>query len=113
MEGAIMNNLVKSGIRVLFVDDEKDVTISAARLLVAMGCEVKTAISVDDALSKIANTDNVVITDICMNGCSGIILCQKLKEKGYKAKIIAFSGDAFSGKDYYLNIGFDYFVLTN
>ncbi len=66
--------------RVLVVDDEKAMVLALKGLLTKEGYQVETASSGEDALRSIETGDfHVVVTDLSMNGMSGMDLLEKAR----------------------------------
>ncbi|HNV85550.1 MAG TPA: response regulator [Candidatus Omnitrophota bacterium] len=66
---------------VLVVDDEPNVLKIVGRRLTAMGYEVMTASSGEDALKKaFARRPDLVLLDLLMPGMDGAEVCSRLKE---------------------------------
>jgi CheY-like chemotaxis protein len=68
------------GVRILLVDDHKD-TLELQRMVLAMeGAEVRTALSVTDALAVLSDFPaDVVVTDISMPGRDGFEMLRQLR----------------------------------
>jgi two-component system response regulator FixJ len=87
-----------SGKKILVVDDE-DCVASMMRLMLSdAGFQTETARSGEDAVLLIKSalsancTFDIVITDICMPGISGIQLVEELRRDGLDVPVVAMSG---------------------
>ncbi len=79
--------------RLLVVDDDRDEGELLAELLATQGHEAVYADSGDAALEILETTDfHVVITDVRMNGMSGIELCGKVRTKHPDVPVIVVTG---------------------
>jgi len=83
-------------IRVLIVDDEKQLTLSMAKVLRIREFEVFTAFDGFDAVDAVKREDefDVVVLDIKMPGMDGIETLKKIKELAPDTAIIILTGHA-------------------
>ncbi|MBP3361228.1 MAG: response regulator [Clostridia bacterium] len=83
-------------LNVMIVDDEKTIRNGLAKYVKweEMGCEVKSvAASGEDALKCLGNTDiDIILTDIVMDGISGLELIDKVMREYPDIKTIILSG---------------------
>ena len=80
-------------IRILVVDDQEDVCRGLRRLLSSLGCHVRTASSAEQALDKMEqNPFHIVITDIKMEGMSGVDLFHRIQERWTGIEVILITG---------------------
>jgi DNA-binding NarL/FixJ family response regulator len=80
---------------VLVVDDEESIRISLQRMLEKDNYQVETADNGLMALNKLANHHfDLVLTDIMMDGISGIKLLQNIKEKYSDVLVLLMTGYA-------------------
>jgi len=81
------------GIRVLLVDDEKDLTAYLAKRLAARGMEVETASDGASALQAVQRSiPDVVVLDMLMPGMDGIQTLGALHERHPDLPVIILSG---------------------
>jgi len=81
--------------RVLLVDDEKDFVEALSQRLEVRDFEVTTALSGDDALTRIKDLDfDVVILDVQMPGKDGIETFKEIKNLKPLVEIIMLTGHA-------------------
>jgi diguanylate cyclase (GGDEF)-like protein len=86
---------MKSGMRILLVDDEKDIREAISHILCEKGYEVKESESGMDALALFkADFSPLIISDIIMNGMSGIELLAKVKQIQPATEVILITGYA-------------------
>lgn len=82
-------------IRVLLVDDEKDFVEALAQRLEARNLSITTALSGDEALSKLRDEDvDVVILDMLMPGMDGTETLRRIKEIKPLVEVILLTGHA-------------------
>lgn len=101
-------------LRVLIVDDEKDVALTLSALLRDGGYETQSAHNATEALTALPEFDpDVVICDILMPGMSGWELARQVrKTAGHdRPKLIAISGRYTQSADRLLSesVGFTHF----
>ncbi|MER3543563.1 MAG: hypothetical protein C4311_02905 [Chloroflexota bacterium] len=81
--------------RVLVVDDERTVRIGLEKLLRRSGYEVTTAESAEEALEHLRRTEfDVVMSDIRMNGLTGIDLLAQIQQIAPTTGVILMTGYA-------------------
>lgn len=81
--------------RVLLVDDEKDFVEALSQRLEVRDFDVKTALSGDEALTRIKELDfDVVILDVQMPGKDGIETFKEIKSLKPLVEIIMLTGHA-------------------
>jgi putative two-component system response regulator len=69
-----------TGAMILVVDDEPEVRALLRDQLMSLGYRVRTAASAEQALTVVEETPpDLVLTDVHMNGISGVELCARLK----------------------------------
>jgi len=105
--------------RLLIVDDEETLTFSLYQTFInaPIECEVITASSGDDALSRVEEKPfDVVITDIAMPGINGLDLLSLIKAKNPQTRVIiitAYGSDEREdqamkrGAEFYIEKPFD------
>jgi putative two-component system response regulator len=82
----------ESGPLVLVVDDDDDIRDILAYGITASGCRVLTADSAESALGVLSSQQiEVVISDIHMEGLSGIDLCREVKKR-FSADVVIITG---------------------
>jgi DNA-binding response OmpR family regulator len=83
------------GMRVLLVDDDAAVLEVFADMVTAMGAEVATAISVQEARPLLETfRPTVVITDVYMPDENGLVLRAEVREWNPKVPVVALTGAA-------------------
>ena len=83
------------GMRVLLVDDDAAVLEVFADMVAAMGAEVTTAISVQEARPLLETfRPTVVITDVYMPDENGLVLRAEVREWNPKVPVVALTGAA-------------------
>ena len=108
-----LRTALRQTIRVLHVDDDSGFLKVAKSFLEAQGpFEVETALSVEEALRKLGETEyDVVISDYHMSGKDGLQFLKELREKGNNIPFIIFTG---KGREEVairaLNLGADNYV---
>lgn len=97
-------------IRVLLVDDDDRFRSNMARLLESKGFEIVTAQSAQEALSKVDQDPDVVITDFQMPGMNGNEFVEAFKERRPTTQVIMLTGHGSikSAVDAYCDGAFDY-----
>ena len=81
--------------RLLVVDDEQDMLLLLGTLLKKEGCDVETAMSGEEAISKMKdNTPDLVITDLFMGGMNGMQLMESIHSSTPLLPVIILSGQA-------------------
>jgi len=86
--------------RVLLVDDEKELVTTMAQRLALRGIDADWVTSCEDALKSVeAESYDIAILDVKIPGLSGIELKKKLEEKCPGMKFIFMTGHG-SEKDY-------------
>lgn len=109
-------HLSLTGERMLIVDDDKDVLIFLSAVLSEKGAEVRTALSVQEALKAIQDfKPNMLVSDIAMPGEDGYSLIRKVRssEIGNEKRLHAVALTAYAGaedRERALSEGFDTFV---
>ena len=79
--------------QVLVIDDDAVVGHSFDRVLSEKGYEVKTALSGEDGLKDMENTDyDVVFTDIKMPGMDGIEVAERIRERCPWTPVVVITG---------------------
>jgi PAS domain S-box-containing protein len=100
--------------RVMVVDDLDQNRNVLCHMLTAIGCEVASASSGDDALGQLPDWEaDLVFLDVLMPGKSGIETALELRRTaaGRVPKLVAFSASAFeTQRTQYLESGFDAFM---
>ncbi|MCK5031518.1 MAG: response regulator, partial [Thermoplasmatales archaeon] len=96
MTAAVDKNTYIGTERVLFVEDNLEISRIMERTLKKYGYEVITALNGDEALKKIENFNrkiDIIVTDIIMPGqYSGIQLVEDLRKKMPAVKVLYISG---------------------
>lgn len=84
--------------RILVVDDDEGVRLTIQHLLLKIGCEVRLAGNVAEALESFrAFAPTLVITDLIMPGQEGTVLIASLKQRAPLTWVVAMSGGARMG----------------
>lgn len=100
--------------KMLIVDDEETLTYSLYQsfILAQQNYEVVTAASGEEANEKLnASEFDLVITDICMPGISGIELLEQIKEKYPNTEVIVMTAyGSEDKKDEALQKGARYYI---
>src|SRR5262245_2835500 len=79
--------------RILVVDDEPGVLNAFEEMLTGLGHQVITAANGDGALERIHDdSPDVVVTDLCMPGMSGLDAFRKIREVNPKLPLIIMTG---------------------
>ncbi|HYG74019.1 MAG TPA: PAS domain S-box protein [Planctomycetota bacterium] len=101
-----------SGCRVLVVDDEPDTCELLLFILQNAGATVETALSVADAVPRLATfKPDILLSDIGMPGENGYLMLEKLRATGSKIPAIAISAFARNeDRDRALKAGFQDFL---
>src|SRR5581483_11850739 len=102
-------------LRVLVVDDNKDIALTLRLLLEDEGCEVQTAHDGREALVVYADFDpDALIADIGLPGASGWEVARAIRKigEGERPLMIAISGEYIKGADRIMTemSGFNYFL---
>ncbi|MBF0519130.1 MAG: response regulator [Nitrospirae bacterium] len=85
----------KSDITVLLVDDEEELVKIMSKRLVVRGFKADTALSGEEAVSKVKEKHfDVIVLDIAMPGIDGIQALKKIKEEDKDSQIIMMTGYA-------------------
>jgi DNA-binding NtrC family response regulator len=89
-----MVDLVKDNTAILVVDDEESLRLTFQMFLSREGYgPVEVASTYDDALALIEKRDfDLVVSDIVMDGASGIDLLRTIKEKGVECPVVMVTG---------------------
>lgn len=75
--------------QVLIVDDDRQVLFVLSEALIRRGYQVTTARSGEEALEEVGqNSFDLVITDLKMDGMSGLELTQNLRQRDHHAPVI-------------------------
>ena len=85
----------RSALRVLVIDDDKDVADSLAMLLEVLGCDVRTAYSGTGGVSLVSDFQpRIVFLDIGMPGMNGYETARRIRSEpaGRRAQVIALTG---------------------
>ena len=78
---------------ILLVEDEDSVRMFASRALIKFGYSVTEASDANQALEHLNNDSfNILITDVCMPGISGIELAKSVSQQYKDINIILISG---------------------
>jgi len=93
--------------RILIVDDDRDVLDLIATFLASINADVTKAVNVQQAIDFVDNNAfyeyyDVVITDINMPGPDGTQLIKYIRSKGISAPIIAITGGVGDSVDEYV-----------
>jgi DNA-binding NtrC family response regulator len=81
--------------RVLIVDDDEDMNQLVAEVLHERGIEAVCCLRGEDAMSAVAEAD-AVVTDVNLDGESGLELCARILVAHPGLPIVVVSGDATS-----------------
>ncbi len=85
----------RDGIRVLVVDDEKDIRAGAERILVREGLEVRTAANGTEGLERFgAEPFDVILLDLKMPGMDGMEVLRSVRAKAADVLVIVITGFA-------------------
>jgi putative two-component system response regulator len=80
--------------KVLVVDDEKSIRITAGEILRGAGYDVSVAENVSDALGKLSAEDfDVVLSDIVLPGASGVDLLKSIRDAAPDVQVIMMTGE--------------------
>jgi len=75
--------------KILIVDDEKNIRMTISQALEDMDVEIETAVSGEEALSKVKEVDfELVLLDLSMPGIDGIEVLEKLSKERPDIRII-------------------------
>lgn len=80
--------------RILVVDDEEIVHLTLSRILSKEGYQLERAMNADDALARIAEGFQLVMTDIRMPGIDGIEFLNRIKKMDPNLAVIVMTGYA-------------------
>lgn len=81
-------------LRILIIDDDKFIRNQLASLFTTDNSAVLIFKTAEDALDTITNNGaDFVLTDIYLDGMTGLELISLLKDKGNKTPVIAMTGD--------------------
>ena len=80
-----------AGVRVLVTDDDPDVVEMVRRVLEECGAEVRTARSAAEAVEKLAEPVDVILSDIGMPGRDGYDMLREIRERGDETPAIAMT----------------------
>lgn len=81
-------------VRVLIVEDEGVLRLTFKQFLRAEGFEVATAENFDQAVAQLeAHPFDVVVTDILLEGKTGVDLLRTIKERGWPCTVIVMTGE--------------------
>ena len=84
-----------TGARALLVDDNEDTVSTLAMLLELEGLQVRTALSAKAAMEVVELFEpHVAVIDIGLPEIDGLALCQLLRARVPKCRMVAFSGYA-------------------
>ena len=86
---------VSAPARILVVDDEPAVRAAMARSLALHGYEVTCAVSGEEAIRAIDDAESrfdLVITDVVMDGMSGVALAEELRARDESLPVILVTG---------------------
>jgi DNA-binding response OmpR family regulator len=82
---------------VLFVDDDEDLCVLVQVALVERGFDVVTASSFEEATEAAASrVFDVVVTDVHLNGHSGLDLCRRFRDSAPRLPVIVLSGNSLA-----------------
>ncbi len=80
--------------KVLIVDDEESIRYTFACFLTDEGYAVETAMSYDEAIARINETDfDIIFADIILGGKSGIDVLREVKNRSLTCPVIMITGD--------------------
>ncbi len=80
-------------LNILVVDDQEDVRRGLGRLIGALGCEVQTCASGEEALARMQKEDfDIIFTDIKMEGMSGVELLEKINHHWSDVQVVMITG---------------------
>ena len=102
-----------SPLRVLLIDDEKDLVHTLVERLTLRGIEAEGVLTGDEALARIAEKEfDVVVQDLKMPGLSGTELLGRIKQArpGVPVIVITGYGAVRSGEEAIHEGAFDYLV---
>lgn len=86
----------KQNLKLLIVDDEKDICLSAQAYFVKRGLSVSTAGSGIEALFLIPIfKPDIIVLDLTLNDLSGEEVLKKLRENDKEAKVIVITGNFY------------------
>lgn len=99
--------------RILIVDDDADLLEITAIMLSRNGFQVETAISSEEAYTKIESfAPQVILLDVFLSGVDGLATCQKIKQQPASSEIpiIIFSGYPRASESIIFDYGADDFI---
>jgi CheY-like chemotaxis protein len=90
---------VRTGLRVLLVEDSDHVRYFARQLLADLGCEVTEAPDAEHALVALNGSEfDLVFSDIVMPGLSGLELAERIRSRDQEIPVLLASG--YSSKQF-------------
>jgi CheY-like chemotaxis protein len=79
--------------RVLVVDDDRDARETLATALAQSGYLVQVAADAPDALGRLGSWPaDLVVSDVCLPGMSGVDLVQALRQQGLRQPVVLITG---------------------
>jgi CheY-like chemotaxis protein len=101
--------------KILFVDDEEDLTMMAKKMLESLGYSVQCQTNGEDALHEYLDNPgsyDLIITDQSMPGMTGSQMTQKIRESSYTVPVILCTGySAKITEENWRKSGIDGFVV--
>lgn len=86
-------NMAKSGVRVLVVDNEESVGLGMSEILKHQGFEAAYAVCGKDAVEAVKSRGyDLIFMDMIMPGLNGLETYREIKKSGAKAKVVLFTG---------------------
>ena len=78
--------------RILIVEDDKDIALGLGRTLEAIGCDAELAYDGDNGLLKAtSDTFDLVIVDLLLPKMNGFLLCSRLREAGIWSPVLVLT----------------------
>jgi two-component system OmpR family response regulator len=79
--------------RVMVVDDDRDARETLAAALMQSGYMVQVATDGRDALARMSSSPaDLVVSDVCLPGMSGVELLAALRQGGYEQPVVLITG---------------------
>lgn len=80
-------------VRILIIDDERIILKAYTKELEAMGYEVHSAMSGQEAIEILQRESfDIAFTDLVMPGMNGVEICKKIKEMYPETEVVLISG---------------------
>lgn len=84
---------VKTGIKILLIEDNEDILTTMPMQLATFGCRVETASNGKDGLAKVESFEpDAMLVDIGLPDMTGHEIAKKTRDNGYNGLMVAISG---------------------